>query len=114
MVNTRIVEVRNNDGQTEEIELGFCTFPEVPVEKRSPLAAKPDDAPQPLVIRVNDVPMFVIGHTWEVTTRTGGEIDEATFVLIVQKIPARPAIITADTMDAMDKLRHLALDLRKN
>jgi len=112
MVNTRIVEVRNNDGQTEEIELGFCVFPEVPVEKRSPLAAKPDDAPPPpMVIRVNDVPMFVIGHTWEV--RTDG-MDEATFVLIVQKIPARPAIITADDMSAMDKLRHLALDIKKN
>lgn len=115
MINTRIIEVVARGDTTEEVELGYCSFPEVPIEKKSPLASRGGEAPPPFLVRINGAPFFVIGHSWEITTADHPQAIEADaeFVMVVQKVPTASTIIQPGDVSAMDKLRNLALDLKK-
>lgn len=95
MIRTQIVEVSANGDETVETTLGYTTLPEVPIEKKAPVAAKDGETPpQPLVIRVNGDGFWIVGHSWDVSTSADlNAVAAATLVLIVQRIPVKSSII---------------------
>lgn len=89
MLKTKIIEVMfDPEGKKPiETELGWTWMGEVPVDKRMLSPEKAEKTP-PFVVKVNDIPHFVIGHSWEIRAVSEEYAAQpAVLVLIVQKIP---------------------------
>lgn len=111
MIKTRFVEVRAVEGQMQEIDIGWATLPEVPVEKKSPVAAPGQQTP-PLVIKIGGNPFFIIGHTWDLTltpsTENGPKADsETVLVLVVQAVPPMPSGLVRADASALDQIKSM-------
>ena len=92
MIRTRIVELIPTETIAIERELGFCLFPEIPVEKKAP---PKDPTEAPLTVKVNGKDYFIISHTWDISAvRNGHDASDATLVLLVMAISA-PVIDTS-------------------
>ena len=112
MFNTKIVEARVVNGQIEEVDLGWCQLPEVPVEKRPPVQRQGEPPIQPLVIKINGQPFFVIGHTWDLTLSSaesnGPKADaQSNLILVVQAVPPMPSNLVRADASTMDQLERL-------
>ena len=115
MIRTRIVEAFvNAGGLVDERELGWCLLAEVPVEKRQPREGEPPA--QALVVKVNGANCLVIGHSWDINTKTVAadavldsnvahdQLPDAILVLIVQRIEAKPSTIIKAPAAALGRL----------
>jgi hypothetical protein len=128
VIRTRVIEVKVGSlGKIEETELGWCLMAEVPVEKKPPSHRPMGQPPAtPLSVRVNDTPYFVVGHSWELTTRASatlpdkarpdgtrappaaGLLPDAVLILLVQRIEVvgGGGIVKASA-NAMDQVKAL-------
>lgn len=118
MIRTRIVEAYADSlGKINERELGWCLMGEVPVEKKAPPPPGPN-MPTPMVLKVNGENCFVIGHSWDISTKVivpanleaqteASALPDAILVLIVQKIPAAPSGLVRAPAAALDQLDRL-------
>lgn len=113
MIRTLIVEAVAKDGKIEEVNLGWCEMPEVPVEKKAPQPPEPGKLPpQPPVIKINGQPFFVIGHTWDLkptaADQDGPKADaQTTMVLIVQRVPQMPGGLVRADANTMGQLERM-------
>lgn len=112
MFTTKVIEARNVEGRIEEIELGWCLLPEVPVEKRPPVQRPGEPPVQPLLIKIAGEAFWIIGHTWDIvltpSTENGPKADsQSTLILVVQKVPAMPSGLVRADAGALDHLDRL-------
>lgn len=113
MIRTHIFEAILGEGnRIEEKPLGWVNMPTVPVEKRPPVARPGEPPIQPMIVKINSVNYFIIGHTWDITISPEDKNSpmadsDATLVLVVQKVPEMPSGLVRAGADALDQIERL-------